>query len=81
MPTKREPVPVLDETPEAKAYAAKEVQLLLSKEVVKQAFATTETRIKDDWARAQTAVEREQYWAELQAFKKFQVVLRSIART
>ena len=81
MPTKREPVPVLDETPEAKAYAAKEVQLLLAKQAVQDAFATTETRIKDDWARAQTPVEREQHWAELQAFRKFQVVLRSIART
>lgn len=68
----------LDIAPESIAYEAKEVQLLLSKEIVKQAFAATELRIVKDWKRATDQHVREQCWHKLNAFREFQQELRGL---
>lgn len=68
----------LDIAPESVAYEAKEVQLLLSKEIVKQAFAATELRIVKQWKSAQDNAVREQCWHKLNAFREFQQELRGL---
>ena len=64
---------------EALAYEASEVQVLLKKEIVKAAFAATETQIFEEWQKADNPLAREMCWHELQAFRKVVRKLRALA--
>lgn len=66
-------------TGETVAYEAKEVLLLLSKELVKRAFQATEDRIIGEWKKAGTIEEREQARAKLWAFEVWKTELRTLA--
>lgn len=69
----------LPSTPEALAYEAKEVQLLLSKELVQRAFAETENQIVGEWKRAKTSEDREACWQKLQGFLEWRSKVRALA--
>lgn len=64
---------------ESVAYEAKEVLLLLSKEIVKLAFAETEKRIVTEWRKASTIEEREFARTKLDAFETWKTELRALA--
>ena len=64
---------------EALAYEASEVQVLLKKEIVKAAFAATETQIFEEWQKADNPLAREMCWHELQAFRKMRRKLLALA--
>ena len=64
---------------EALAYEASEVQVLLKKEIVKAAFAATETQIFEEWQKAENPLAREMCWHELQAFRKLRRKLLALA--
>lgn len=69
----------LGPSPEQQAYEAREVQLLLSKDAVKDAWAATERRIVNEWRRAPTVGERELCRAKLDVFEIFKAELRGLS--
>ena len=70
----------LDDSPEQRAYEASEVRLLLSKEIVKEAWAATERRILEEWKRAPTVPERENCWAKFKVFEAFKQELHALSQ-
>jgi hypothetical protein len=68
------------ESAEALAYQAREVGLLLEKDVVKAAWTATERRITKEWESGQSPLEREMAWHKLQAFKTLQTEIRVLAQ-
>ncbi len=71
-------IELLDST-EARTYAAKECQQLLGHQAWIHAVEATERRIKAEWERGATPLEREMAWYKFQAFKTLQAELRSFA--
>lgn len=69
----------LEQSPEEQVYEAKEVQLLLSKHLIKTALDATEKRIIAEWKRASTIEEREFARAKLDAFETWKTELRALA--
>jgi hypothetical protein len=69
----------LEISPESLAYEAKEVQLLLSKELVKKAWDATEARIISEWKKAPSVGERELARAKMDVFASFKQELRALA--
>lgn len=70
---------VLFSRDEQLAYEASEVQVLLKKEIVKAAFAATETQIKEEWEKAENPLAREMCWHEFHAFRKVIRKLRALS--
>jgi len=64
---------------ESAVYEAKEVQLLLSKELVKLALDATEKRIVTEWKKASTIEEREFARAKLAAFETWVLELKTLS--
>ena len=69
----------LEVSPESRAYEAKEVQLLMSKDLVKQAWAATEAAIITEWKKAPTVGERELARAKMDVFVAFRQRLTALA--
>lgn len=69
----------LDISPEQQAYEAKEVQLLLEKDLVKAAWTSTRERIIREWEAADNPLAREMARHKLDAFKLWKAELRALA--
>lgn len=66
-------------TPDQRAQRAVGVRALLDDQNIKDAFASIEADLTDEWKRCHIPAERENLWIALNVMERLQVWLRSAA--
>lgn len=67
----------IEQIEEAKAYSARELQMLLNHRGFEAACQATERRIIKEWEQGQQPLEREMAWHKLKAFRTLKSELRA----